>query len=84
MNLNKVERSSVYFLLLKMQIVQSKEVFSLLLTLVCQPDLEKKIVEVRGRKRIHKIFLLLSSLSLMQSFSFVLVIENFTLLKGDL
>lgn len=42
MNLNKVERSSIYFLLLKMQIVQSKEVFSLLLTLVCQPDLEKK------------------------------------------
>lgn len=84
MNLNKVERSPVYFLLLKMQIVQSKDVFSLLLTLVCQPDLEKKIVEVKGRKRIYKIFLLLSSLSLMQSFSFVLVIENFTLLKGDL
>lgn len=38
MNLNKVKRSSLYFLLLKMQIIQSKK-----LTLVCQPDLEKKL-----------------------------------------
>lgn len=56
MNLNKVERSSVYFLLLKMQIVQSKEVFSLLLTLVCQPDLEKRLLKLKVEKEYIRYF----------------------------